>query len=153
MIKAIDDIVYRIINTFLGRYIIRINLFRYRIYGDESRLHLSQEANVLNALFNVVSGNINIEKGVFFGHNVCLLTGTHNYLSSGASRRKDVPSTGRDITVKQGAWLASNVTVLGPCIIGENAVVAANSLVIHNVQANTLVAGTPARIIKYLKNR
>lgn len=36
-------------------------------------------------------------------------------------------------------------------IIGENAIVGANSLVTKDVPANTIVAGSPARVIKTIE--
>ena len=49
-----------------------------------------------------------------------------------------------------GVWLGSNVVVLGPCVIGDNAVVAAGSVVAKNVEANTIVGGVPAKLIRKL---
>jgi acetyltransferase-like isoleucine patch superfamily enzyme len=42
----------------------------------------------------------------------------------------------------------NNVAVLGGVTIGDGAVVAPNSLVTHDVEPNTMVAGVPARAIK-----
>jgi len=102
-------------------------LFHAIIYGDQSKLHIDPTAVINNALFNLSSGEITISKYAFFGHNVCLYTGTHDFLKFGRERQITVPRTGRDIVVGEGAWLASNVTVVGPCTIGENAVVGVGS--------------------------
>ena len=59
-----------------------------------------------------------------------------------------MPRTGRDIVVGEGAWLASNVTVVGPCTIGEHAVVGVGSLVLHNVEPYAVVAGVPAAVLR-----
>ena len=116
--------------------------------GNESRVQIAPTALVANALFNVVSGDIRIEEHVSFGHNVCLLTGTHDPTLRGHDRQWTWPKEGRDITIKQGAWLASNVTVIGPAVIGENSVIAAGSLVNKDIPANVIAAGTPARVIR-----
>jgi acetyltransferase-like isoleucine patch superfamily enzyme len=58
------------------------------------------------------------------------------------------PQEGYDIVIRRGAWLASNVTVIGPCEIGENSVVAAGSVVTGDVAPNCLYAGVPARFVK-----
>jgi len=41
-------------------------------------------------------------------------------------------------------WLSSNVIVVGPCTIGEHAVVGVGSLVLNDVEPYTVVAGSPA---------
>lgn len=46
----------------------------------------------------------------------------------------------------------ANVTVIGNVRIGDNAVVGAGSVVVKDVPDNAIVAGNPARIIKYKDN-
>lgn len=119
----------------------------YFVYGDRSRLSISSTAQVNNATFNLSSGNVNIEEYAFFGHNVSVLTGTHDYRKLGLSRQEEVEESGRDIVVKKGAWIASNVTLIGPCTIGEHSVVAACSLVNFDIPDFSIVAGIPAKVI------
>lgn len=122
-----------------------------RIWGDSKRLILKNNIHINDLLCNTRSGTITIEAEVFFGHRCMLLTGNHDYTKKGMERLRTVPSSGRDIHIKQGAWLGSGVIVMGPCIIGENAVVAAGSLVLKDVPANTIVGGHPAKFIKKIK--
>ena len=55
------------------------------------------------------------------------------------------------VTIKKGAWLGANVTVLPGVTIGENSVVAAGALVNKDVEPNSVYAGIPAKKIKELK--
>ena len=50
-------------------------------------------------------------------------------------------------TIKAGAKIGINSTILPHVIIGENALVGAGSVVIANVPARAVVVGSPARII------
>lgn len=50
--------------------------------------------------------------------------------------------------VRRGATLAANATILGNIEIGENAVIAAGSVVRTSVPAGMLAAGVPAKLIK-----
>lgn len=130
------------------RAYLRHNLPRqYSVYGDEERLEIAPTAVVNNALFNLSSGRVRIEDYGFFGHNVSILTGTHDYHKFGIERQTSVPDSGRDVLIQRGAWLASNVTVLGPCVIGEHAVVGACSLVDSDVPPYAIVAGIPAKVV------
>lgn len=47
--------------------------------------------------------------------------------------------------IGDNVYLATGAKILGPITIGDNAVVGANSVVLHDVPANTTVAGIPAR--------
>ncbi|MGV8083337.1 MAG: DapH/DapD/GlmU-related protein [Coriobacteriia bacterium] len=51
-------------------------------------------------------------------------------------------------TVRQGARIGSNSTILPGVVIGRGAVVGAGSVVVHDVPDGAVVAGVPARIVK-----
>ncbi len=115
-----------------------------------NRLEIAPNAVVNNAVFNLSSGSICVEDWAFFGHEVKLLTGTHDPAKFGRERQMAIPPKGRDIVVKSGAWIGTGAIILGPCTIGEHAVVAAGSVVRKDVPPFAIVGGTPAKIIKML---
>lgn len=121
-------------------------LTRPMVYGDPARLSLHPTSVVNNALFNLSSGRIIVGAHAFFGHNVVILTGTHDITKFGSERQNAVPRAGRDVVIGEGAWLSTNVTVVGPCTIGEHAVVGVASLVLQDVEPYTVVAGSPSRV-------
>lgn len=94
-----------------------------------------------------VGAPIRIGNSVRIGHGVSLLTVDHDIgtkdLRSGI--RKYGP-----IEIGDGAWLASHVVVLPGVRIGAGAIVAAGSVVTHDVPDNTLVRGVPARVAREL---
>jgi acetyltransferase-like isoleucine patch superfamily enzyme len=115
------------------------------IYGDPRRVMIHPDAKVLGCTLNVSSGTITIGPWVFFGHGVSIITGTHDIALRGKARVRDTPLSGRDIVIEEGAWIASNATVLGPCRIGAHAVVAAGAVVRHDVRPEEIVGGVPAK--------
>jgi acetyltransferase-like isoleucine patch superfamily enzyme len=123
-------------------------LYRYRVHGKLERLHIDPTAIVNNALFNVSGGEITIGEYAFFGHDVAVLTGTHDITKFGRERQTTYPRSGRDVVIEDGVWVASHAMVLGPVRIGKHAVVAAGSLVLEDVAPYTVVAGRPAKVIK-----
>jgi acetyltransferase-like isoleucine patch superfamily enzyme len=124
-----------------------------RIYGDERKLHVHPTAVVNDALFNLSSGEITVEEYAFFGHGVAVLTGTHDITVFDHDRQVTVPKSGRDVVIGRGAWISTNALVLGPCRIGEHAVVAAGSLVRADVAPFTVVGGAPARVLSTITER
>jgi acetyltransferase-like isoleucine patch superfamily enzyme len=138
-------------NEFIAMRIEDVVIHRPRFYcapEERTRISISPTANINNALFNPASGNIVVEDFVFFGHNVSVITGTHDYSKVDSERMQSIPAEGRDITICRGAWIGSNCTILGPCVIGEHAVVAAGSVVNDDVPAYVLAGGVPARAIR-----
>jgi acetyltransferase-like isoleucine patch superfamily enzyme len=150
--KWLDRILNNYLESYLEKYLSKNLLSQHLVFGDKSRLKIAETAIVNNALLNLSSGDITIEDYVFFGHNVSVITGTHDYHKFRRERQVTIPKTGRDVVIKEGAWIASNVTILGPCTIGEHSVVAAGALVKEDVPPYTIVAGLPARVIKKITN-
>jgi len=57
-----------------------------------------------------------------------------------------------NINIGDAVWIGANVFI-GPGIsIGDNAVVGANSVVTKNVEANSIVGGVPAKLLRYKTN-
>lgn len=54
------------------------------------------------------------------------------------------------VMIGNNVWIGGSSTIIGGVTIGDNVVVAAGSVVIRDVPANTLVAGNPARVIRKL---
>jgi acetyltransferase-like isoleucine patch superfamily enzyme len=143
-------------HEFIAMRIEDVVLHRPRFYctpEQRARISISPEANINNALFNSASGDIVVEDFVFFGHNVSVIAATHDYSKIDRERMTSIPTVGRDITIQRGAWIGSNSTILGPCVIGEHAVVAAGSVVKDDVPAYHLVGGVPARAIREIGTR
>lgn len=55
-----------------------------------------------------------------------------------------------DVIIEKDVWIGMNCIVLKGVTIGSGAIVAAGSVVIGNVEANSLYAGNPAKKIKML---
>jgi acetyltransferase-like isoleucine patch superfamily enzyme len=65
--------------------------------------------------------------------------------------KTDMQSEGIPTRIGRGAWLGARVMVLKGVTIGENSVIAANSLVNKNIPDNVLAGGIPARVIRPIK--
>ncbi len=63
-------------------------------------------------------------------------------------RSKQVKATLRGATIKRGAKIGANATLLPGIVIGENALVGAGAVVTTDVPANAVVVGNPAQVIK-----
>ncbi len=143
-----DTIIDRVLRSFVrrrGRIIAEELLRQPVVFGHYDRIHIAPSAIVNNAVFNTVSGNITVGEWAMIAHGVYLAAGRHEVAELGAQRQLAAPSSGHDIVVEEGAWIATNVTVLGPCKIGKNAVVAAGSLVRSDVPPYSIFAGVPAK--------
>ena len=130
-----------------------VNLYGCEI-GDESRIGPFveiQKGVVIGKRVKVQSHSficegVTIEDGVFVGHGVMFINDKYpvSVLPEGA------PQPVWDLTrICKGASIGSNATILGGITVGANALVGAGSVVTSDVPENAIVAGNPARILRY----
>jgi acetyltransferase-like isoleucine patch superfamily enzyme len=94
---------------------------------------------------------VTIEDNVFIGHNVTFINDKYPRATNNDGELQSEADWKVESTlVKKGASIGSGATILSNVTIGENAIVGANSLVTKDVPPNSIVAGNPARILRYL---
>ena len=86
---------------------------------------------------------------VSIGHDVLFMTGSHQ-LNAGPNQRRAGDWFGQPIQVGNHVWIGARTTILPGVSIGDGAVIAAGATVTKNVPENAIVAGVPARIIRYV---
>ena len=89
------------------------------------------------------TGGITIGDGTLVGHGSTLTTLNH---SVDPDRRADMLPA--PIVIGRKVWLGASVTVVPGVTIGDGAIVGAGSVVTKDVEADTIVAGVPARVIR-----
>ena len=145
----------------LGRNVIIhnfVNLYGCEI-GDNTKIgcFVEIQKNAKIGRFCKISSHtficegVTIEDNVFIGHGVVFINDTYPR----ATNREGKLKTEEDwkvepILVKKGASIGSNSTILSNVTIGENAIVGAGSVVTRDVPPNTIVAGNPARHLRFI---
>lgn len=86
-----------------------------------------------------------LEEDAWLGPNV-VLTNARYPLSPDAKKNLMGP------TIKRGAKVGANCTILPGVVIGEGALVGAGSVVTRDVPPSAVVVGNPARIIKQISD-
>ncbi len=95
---------------------------------------------------------INVEDDVRIASRALILCHRRNisYYFRG-EKYKDLPYIRSSVTIKKGAAIGMGAILMPGVTIGEGAVVGAGALVTKDVPAWTVVAGSPARVIKVLE--
>jgi UDP-2-acetamido-3-amino-2,3-dideoxy-glucuronate N-acetyltransferase len=108
----------------------------------ESDVIIGDNVTVKSGVF--IWDGTRVEDDVFIGPNA---TFTNDVMP----RSKKYPEKFSGITIKQGASIGANATLLPGITIGRNAMVGAGAVVTKNVPDNAVVIGNPARIVRYLE--
>lgn len=93
-------------------------------------------------------GGLDIQEGVLIGPHCCILSAGHQ-VDHGDDYIRNNPLTHGPIRIEAGAWIGAAATVLEGVTIGRGAVVGAGSVVTRSVPPFAIVAGNPARLIRY----
>ena len=87
---------------------------------------------------------VTLEDNVFIGPNA-------TFTNDLKPKSKVYPESFLKTTVKKGASIGANATILPGVIIGENALIGAGSVVLKDVPPNTVWVGNPAKNISKIK--
>ncbi len=90
---------------------------------------------------------VTIGDHVLFGPAVQIYTATHPL--DAAVRRSGLES-GKPVSIGSDVWVGGGAIICPGVTIGDRTVIGAGSVVVHNIPADVVVAGNPARVIRTL---
>jgi UDP-2-acetamido-3-amino-2,3-dideoxy-glucuronate N-acetyltransferase len=92
---------------------------------------------------------VTIEDECFIGHGVMFTNDKYPHATTeGGELQTESDWKCIPTSVRRGASIGSNATILCGITIGEYAVVGAGAVVTHDVPPHSVVAGNPARVMK-----
>jgi acetyltransferase-like isoleucine patch superfamily enzyme len=136
-----------------------INLYGCEI-GDETKIgafvEIQKNATVGKrckiSSHTFICEGVVIEDFVFVGHGVMFINDSYPRAANldGSIQTEKDWKVERTV-IKKGASIGSGSTILSNITIGENAIVGAGAVVTKDVPANAVVAGCPAKVMRYIE--
>src|SRR5215472_7193289 len=135
-----------------------INLYGCTI-GDETKIgafvEIQKNASVGNrckiSSHTFICEGVEIEDNVFIGHSVTFINDTYpRATAAGGGLQTEADWKVEKTRICKGASVGSGSTILCNVTIGENAIVGAGSVVTKDVPANAIVAGNPAKVLRFV---
>jgi acetyltransferase-like isoleucine patch superfamily enzyme len=136
-----------------------INLYGCEV-GDETKIgafvEIQKNASVGKrckiSSHTFICEGVTIEDNVFIGHGVTFINDSYPRATTGEGKLQTEADWRVERTVvKKGSSIGSGSTILAKVTIGENAMVGAGSVVTKDVPPNSIVAGNPAKVLRYIK--
>ncbi len=135
-----------------------INLYGCEI-GDETKIgafvEIQKNARVGRCCkissHSFICEGVDIEDDVFIGHSVTFINDTYpRATAAGGGLQTEADWKVEKTRVCRGASIGSGSTILSNITVGENAIVGAGSVVTKDVPANAIVAGNPAKFLRFV---
>lgn len=92
-----------------------------------------------------------IEDNVFIGHGVMFINDSYPRATADGKLQTEADWRVENTVIKKGASIGTGSTILANVTVGENAIVGAGSVVTRSVPPNAIVAGNPARVLRYIE--
>lgn len=136
---------YRMSGVIVGKNVRIVS--SVSIIGD-STLFIGDNVWIGHETIILASAPISIESNVNIAPRCFIGTGTHEIDVRGASIAGKGVSL--PVTIKEGAWLCANTTVIAGASIGRKSIAAAGAVIVKCIPDGEMWGGCPARLIKVL---
>ena len=114
-------------------------------------LTLGDKVDLAKDVIITTSGGVNIGDRTLVGYRTQIISADHSIPPIG----EKIPISGdkfKEVNIGKDVWIGANCLITPGVTIGEGAIVAGGSVVTKNIQANAIVGGVPAKLIKMRSN-
>ncbi|THB68550.1 MAG: acyltransferase [Gammaproteobacteria bacterium] len=144
LLNAIKSQWLKIMGAKIGK---RVIFYPHVWIAPGRNLIIGNDVDCALGVLITTSGGVTIGDRTLIGYRTQILSRNHiippeNQPIFGAGHRDNPINIGQDV------WIGASCIILAGVSIGDGAVIAAGSVVTHDVPGNTVAGGVPAKIIR-----
>lgn len=115
------------------------------IKGKYENLKIGERVSFGGNVFIMANSMIEIGDDSMIAYGTKIITSTHDYDNNPMWQQR----IDRPIRIGKNVWIGTNTIIMPGIVIGNNVVVGAGSIVTKHISDNMIVAGVPAKFVKY----
>lgn len=122
-----------------------VNIEQYVTFGEEFEIGDNSTVGFRSDIY----GPVRIGKNVMIGPELAIYTHNHEFSDVNRPMIQQGYTQSNPVVIEDNVWIGRRVLIMPGVHIGEGAIVAAGSVVTHNVDSFSIVGGNPAKLIRY----
>lgn len=138
---------YSILSGRLKKHGLNIYVGRAAVLKNMESMSIGDNVSIHESCYIDAAGGLEIGNDVSIAHHTSILTFDHTW-SDPLQPIKYNPIRKSQVIIHDDVWIGCGVRIMSGVVIGTRSVVAAGSVVTHDVPPGMIVAGVPAKIIK-----
>ena len=126
-----------------GKYTYGVNNINIRSWGEDLDIEIGAFCSIAGNVSIFLGGNHNTDWVTTypFGHIHTDIFNKYNGVGH--------PKPSKNVIIGNDVWIGGNSNIMSAVVIGDGAVIAANSHVVKEVAPYTIVGGNPAKYIRH----
>jgi acetyltransferase-like isoleucine patch superfamily enzyme len=147
---------------FVDVILLRSWCYKFVLKKVGKNFRVTDNVTIISPEYLEIGDNVSIHENSLLACQGGLIIGDYSALGSSliistsehknANLNKPIKSQGileEKVSIGRNVWIGARVTILKGTIIGDDAIIGAGSLVNKNVLEKTVVAGVPAKVVRY----
>lgn len=130
-----------------------VSVTRLKTFSSSAKIIIGNNVDLNGTSISCRSRTIEIKNNTLIGPNVVITDSDFHCIDPLyriPGNRKACFESDKDVVIGENVWIGMNTIILKGVIIGDNTIVGAGSVVTKNLEANSIYAGNPIKMIKKL---
>lgn len=145
MLNSVKSLFLRMSGATVGK---RVIYYPGVFIAPGRNLHLGDDVDLATGVIITTRGGVSIGHRALIGYRTSIFSSNH-HVPMGVGQIFESGHDFAEVKIGNDVWIGASCVILPGVTIGEGAVVGAGSVVTKDVAPFAMVAGVPAKLIRY----